>query len=99
MSANYSPLCFYLLDISSGEEKMVRPLQLNNISVNDLNKRVYASSNFCINNILFGLFSQAGGSFLSGIPVSMIVPDALLLEEINLQPSAGGMNPGFPTLE
>ena len=98
-TANYSPLCFYRLNIHSGEEKLVKPLHLNNINMNDLNKRLYVSNNIFINNTLFGSFSTFGGSFTDGIPVSMIVPDALLLEDITLQPSGGGMDNGFPMLE
>jgi len=99
LSANYSPLCFYRLDISSGEKTLVRPLQLNSITMNDLNKQIYASDNRYVTNTFFGSFSQAGGSYMNGVPVSMIVPDALLLEDITLEPAAGGMDMGFPMLE
>ena len=57
------------------------------------------ANNRYVTNTFFGSFSQAGGSYMNGVPVSMIVPDALLLEEITLQPSAGGMDLGFPMLE
>jgi len=52
-----------------------------------------------VTNTFFGSFSQAGGSYMNGVPVSMIVPDALLLEDITLEPAAGGMDMGFPMLE
>ncbi len=99
VSASYSPLFFYRLDLPSGEKTLVKPLHLTGISINDLNKRIFASKSLFVNNTLFGTFSQGSGGYPEGVPVSMIVPDALLLEEITLQPSAGGMELGFPMLE
>jgi hypothetical protein len=99
VSANYSPLCFYRLDLASGEEKLVQPLHLTDITMNDLNKRIYVSDSLFVANTFFGNYSPGGGGYMDGVLVSMIVPDALLLEEITLQPSAGGMDLGFPMLE
>ncbi|MBN2764414.1 MAG: hypothetical protein JXR41_15075 [Bacteroidales bacterium] len=99
VTATYSPLCFYRLDILSGEQTLVKPLQLNQVTMNDLNKRIYVSDSICVTNVLFGSFMRSGGDFLDGIPVSMIVPDALLLEEVALQPSGNGMGYGFPMLD
>jgi hypothetical protein len=87
-SASYSPLCFYQVALSTGQEKLVRPFILNNITLNDLNKKIYLSNQIYVSNILFGSYSQYGSNFSAGFPVSMIVPDALLLEDFSLiQPS------------
>ncbi len=84
-SANYSPLCFYQIDLSTGKEKLVRPFIFNEVTLNDLNKKIYLSNQTYVSNMLFGAYSQYGSNFSAGFPVSMIVPDALLLEDIYLR--------------
>ncbi len=82
-SANYSPLCFYQVELTTGREKLVRPFVYNDITLNDLNKKIFLSNQTYVTNILFGSYSQYGSNFSAGFPVSMITPDALLIEDIN----------------
>jgi hypothetical protein len=98
-SANYSPLCYYRLDVRSGIETLVKPLLLNPVSLNDLNKRIFVSNDIFINNTLFGSLSRFGAPIMDGIPVSMIVPDAVVLEELSLDVSSGNSGYGMPSLE
>ncbi len=84
-SASYSPLCYYQVELNTGREKLVKPLVHEDITLNDLNKRIYLSNQNYVTNILSGSYSQYGSNFSAGFPVSMIVPDALLLEDITLR--------------
>jgi hypothetical protein len=98
-SASYSPLCYYRLDVHTGEEKLVRPLLLNPVSLNDLNKNLFMSDKQYVSNLLFGSLSRYGSMVMDGIPVSMIVPDAMVLEEVTLTVSSGNSGYDMPTLE
>jgi len=98
-SANYSPLCYYRLDVHTGEEKLVRPLLLEPVSMNDLNKSLFMSDNLFVSNLLYGSLSRFGSTVMDGIPVSMIVPDAMMLEEVTLSVSSGNSGYDMPVLE
>jgi hypothetical protein len=99
VSANYSPLCYYRLDMHTGEEMLVKPLLLNPVSMNDLNKSLFMSDNLFIGNLLFGSLSRFGSTVMDGIPVSLIIPDAMLLEEVTLKVSSGNSGYDMPGLE
>jgi hypothetical protein len=99
ISANYSPLCFYRLDINSGEEKLIKPMAQDVVTMNDLNRRIYLSTNIFVSNILFNSYSRSGSTFPDGIPVSLIVPDAVVLEELKLNASSGDFGYGSPLEE
>jgi hypothetical protein len=98
-SASYSPLCYYRLEIDSGKETLVRPLLLNPVSMNDLNKNPCMSDNEYVSNVLYGSLSRYGSTVLDGVPISMILPDAMVLEEVTLNVSAGNSGYGMPELE
>lgn len=84
-STSYSPLCYYQVELNSGREKLVRPLIYDDITLIDLNKRIFLSNQTYVTNILSGSYSQYGGNFSAGFPVSVITPDALLLEDISFR--------------
>jgi hypothetical protein len=98
-SASYSPLCYYRLEIKTGEEKLVRPLLLSPVSLNDLNKSLFMSDTPCIGNFLYGSISRFGSTVMDGVPVSMILPDAMVLEEVTLSVSSGNSGYDMPVLE
>ena len=98
-SASYSPLCYYRLELQTGEEKLVRPLLLNPVSLNDLNKSLFMSDTFYTGNFLYGSLSRYGSTVLDGIPISMIIPDAMVLEEVTLNVSSGNSGYDMPMLE
>jgi hypothetical protein len=85
-TASYSPWCFYRIDLKTGTEQLVSAHIPGDIDLNHLNKRLYVSGQNYITNTLFGSYSLTGGAFFDGVPVSLIVPDALLLEEMTLRP-------------
>jgi hypothetical protein len=98
-SACYSPLCYYRIGLQTGEEKLVRPLLLNPVSLNDLNKSLFMSDNVFVCNFLYGSLSRFGSTVMDGIPVSMIIPDAMVMEEVTLNVSSGNSGYDMPVLE
>jgi hypothetical protein len=98
-SANYSPLCYYRMDVNSGEEKLVKPLLLNQVGMNDLNKRLFACNKNAIVNTLFGSLSGFGSTMMDGIPISLIIPEAMVIEELSLNVSTGNSGYGLPELD
>jgi hypothetical protein len=85
--ANESPFCFYRMDLNTGEEKLVKPMEIGTTDLNDLNKRISVSGQIYIYNTLFNSNVLYGNTRFNGVPVSIILPDALLLEELNIKRS------------
>jgi len=98
-SASYSPLCYYQLELQTGEERLVRPLLLNPVSMNDLNKSLFMSDHLYVSNLLYGSLSRFGSTVMDGIPVSIISPDAMVLKEVTLNVSSGNSGYDMPVLE
>lgn len=93
--ANGSPLCFYCRDIGTGEERLVKPMEIENVTMNDLNKRISVSDRIYVYNTLFNPHTDFENTMSGGVPVSIILPDALLLEELNIKRPFEGFYPGM----
>jgi hypothetical protein len=93
--ANESALCFYRINVNTGGEKLVKPMEIENTSLNDLNKRISVSSQIYVYNTLFDSNILYGNARFNGVPVSIILPDALLLEELDIKRSLQSFYPGL----
>ncbi len=92
---NGSPLCFYYRDIITGKEKLVKPMEIENVTMNDLNKRISVSDRIYIHNTLFTPHLEFENTMSGGVPVSIILPDALLLEDLKIKRPFEGFYPGM----
>jgi hypothetical protein len=93
LETNYRPVNIYKVSLEDGSEKLIRSVNLENLGDNNLKNIVSLSNNKIVYNTVFpeGISSNMFSSFTSGmdiingLPSSFIVPDALLLEEIEIE--------------
>ncbi|HEX2933760.1 MAG TPA: metallopeptidase TldD-related protein [Bacteroidales bacterium] len=95
----YSPLNYYQYDINTGKEKLVRPMSIDNISLNTLNKIDGAGKSMFVKNAVFQGENFSNDFSGRGLFTSFIVPSSLLIREIELQAPADYGNTDLPILE
>lgn len=106
------PIAIYKVSLADGKEELLRSAELGGISLSTLKKTTAASNKkFAYNTMLSqgggisGLFSFAmgfggGGNWnLSGVPSSFIIPDALLIEEMEVQKEKRLITGKLPVVE
>jgi len=103
------PLYIYKVSLESGEEELVRTTELSGFSLKSLKDVLGISSEqFAYNTLLtksvaglnISMFSGFGSSWkMNGIPTSIIVPDALLLEEVDVQKEKRAVTMKTPVVE
>lgn len=85
------PAEIYKVSVNTGEEKLLRSVTFGNINLGTLRKCIGASSQQIAQNMLMnfgggdGTPLEALSPDLSGLPVSFITPDALLISEMELE--------------
>jgi hypothetical protein len=79
------PLGYYQFDINTKKEKLVRPLSINGINLYTLNKISGSGNKTFVKNMLFENNGFSDTYTTSGVYASFIVPNALLIKEIELQ--------------
>ena len=85
MTPNQSELReVYKVDVTTGEETLVRSASFKGLVLNDLRKLVGASNQKQVLNTTAGEDLQHKYEFLSGCPATFITPDALLFKEIEV---------------
>ncbi len=95
-SSSTRPLYIYKVSLEDGKEELIRTTEIAGLSVKTLKKMLSASTrNFAYNTMLMkdigGLssfifsFSSEDSWLLNGIPSSFIVPNAILIEELDIQ--------------
>ncbi|MBN2612698.1 MAG: hypothetical protein JXB00_14170 [Bacteroidales bacterium] len=82
----HSPYCFYKLDINTGKEVLVYNMSLPSMELKYLNKIAGTGNGIVVNNQVFNQSNYRSGASKSGFPASFIVPDALLVEEMEVGP-------------
>lgn len=95
----YSPLSYYQYDIKTGKEKLVRPMFINDISLNILNKIDGAGKSMFVKNAVFQGENFSNDFSGRGLFTSFIVPSSILIREIELQAPADYGNTDLPILE
>ncbi|HEX3008802.1 MAG TPA: metallopeptidase TldD-related protein [Bacteroidales bacterium] len=88
-SANY-PVEIYKVSVADGKETLIRMAGLNNISLSTLRKCIGVSDKRVAYNMLMNVGPDAGNfgpltPDISGLPVSFISPDGVLIEEMEVQ--------------
>lgn len=87
----YMPLNIYKVYVNDGREVLLREITMKAIDINSLKKIFGTSSSSLIYNTLvasFGEDEESGnvfnnqGSIPSGVPVSYIIPDAILMRDV-----------------
>lgn len=87
----YSPLSIYKVSVSDGKEQMLRDAAIGQFSINSLKKIVSVSDKTMVYNTLLNGGNEGSTIFSnqdalpSGAPVSYIMPDGLLLKEVEFQ--------------
>ena len=106
-ATNYRPVNIYKVSLEDGSEKLVRSVNLSNLTDNNL-KNI---SRLSVDNIIYntmipegmsaGMFESfiSGPDIINGLPSSFIVPDALLLEEVEIEGIAQPLSGNFPIVD
>lgn len=91
----YMPLNVYKVFVNDGKEVLLREISMKSLDIVSLKKILGVSSNSLIYNTLISGYGNneegAGnifnnqGSIPSGVPVSYIIPDALLLKDVEFE--------------
>lgn len=95
----YSPLSYYQYDINTGKEKLVRPMSIDNIGLNTLNKIDGAGKSMFVKNAVFQGDNFSNDFSSRGLFTSFIVPASLLVRELELQAPSDYGNTDLPILE
>ncbi len=93
LETNYRPVNIYKVSLETGSEKLIRSVNLENMGDNSLKHILRLSNDEIVYNTIFpeGMSSNIFNSFASGLniinglPATFIAPDAILLEEIEIE--------------
>ena len=93
------PLCFYKLDITTNKEELIRSMSFSKGNLKTLNKIEGCGNGVFVQNVVFNgtnLYNRTGKN---GFASSFIVPDALLIEEMELTPDIPYSDTDLPIFE
>jgi hypothetical protein len=80
---NYSPVMFYKYHINTGKEELINGINISAIQTKSLRRILSSSDTETVYNVI--LNNGKGGVALEGVPVSVITPDALVVEEVDFE--------------
>jgi hypothetical protein len=92
------PFNFYLVSVETGEEKLVRSVQLKNLTMQSLRHSPVFSDSVIVHNTLLST-NENNNTGLAGIPASFIVPYAMLLREIEFEGTHKPLTSMLPVVE
>lgn len=104
------PLYVYRVDVKTGKEELVRSVDLGGISIKTMKNILGSSDKQMVYNTLVtvkaggfdlsSIFSSiAGGWTVNGTPASFIAPDALLVEELDIDKEKSAFTKKLPVVE
>ncbi len=104
---NYRPVNIYKVSVDDGSEELLRSVNLKSITTNSLKRILGLSNNTIVYNTIIpedvgsGLFNslKSGSGIANGLPVSLIVPDAILLEEIEMEGISKPLSNNLPIVD
>ena len=92
------PFNYYLVDVNTGEEKLVRSVKLKNLTMLTLRQSPVFSGSVLVHNTLLSLSGKSTNG-LAGVPSSFILPDAILLKNIEMQGTRKPLTSMLPILD
>jgi hypothetical protein len=95
-SSSSKPYEVYRVSTNSGEEQLLRSVRFNAPEIKSL-KRILGTSNKEL--VYNALLSSYAGNGQGGIPVSFIVPDAVLLEDFEMESFRKPLTSNLPIVE
>jgi predicted Zn-dependent protease len=107
-SKTYRPVYIYKVYVDDGREELIRGAEISGVSVSAFKRVEAVSGNQFVYNTLMEKSSGGGGFFffysgfgssISGIPVSVILPDQLLFEELEISKKESGLKLKLPVVE
>jgi hypothetical protein len=104
---NYRPVNVYKVSLEDGSEKLIRSVNLGNFIDNNLKDILCVSSSNIVYNTMIpegmsgGMFESfmSGIDIINGLPSSFIVPDAILIEEIEIEGIAQPLSGNLPIVD
>ncbi len=97
-SCTSSPLCYYRVDLNTGKETLVRSIEVSTITLNSMNKILGCGNGTFLSNFLLKPWGM-GTDNLEGLPVSIIAPNSMVLQELTLDPQTSSFNTDAPLLD
>ncbi len=104
---NYRPVNVYKVSLEDGSEKLIRSVNLGNFIDNNLKDILCVSDSNIVYNTMIpegmsgGMLESfmSGTDIIKGLPSSFIVPDAILIEEIEIEGIAQPLSGNLPIVE
>jgi len=96
VSASLKPYEVYKVSTETGEEELLRSVKLHSPTLKSLKRVMGVSDRELVYN---GLLSSFNGNGQGGIPASFIVPDALLLEDFEMESYRRPLTSDLPIVE
>ena len=95
---NDKPFNFYLVDVNTGEEKLTRSVRLSNLTLQSLRRSPRFSGSSLVHNTLHSTIRANRGD-IAGIPSSFILPEAILLSDVELESYRKALTSQLPILD
>lgn len=96
VASSSKPYEVYKVSTETGEEQLLRSVRLNSPDIKSLKRILGVSDNELVYN---AFLSSNGNSGQGGIPASFIVPDALLLEDFEMESYRKPLTSNLPVVE
>jgi hypothetical protein len=104
---NYRPVNVYKVSLEDGSEKLIRSVNLGNFIDNNLKDILSVSASNLVYNTMIpegmsgGMFESfmSGTDIINGLPSSFIVPDAILIKEIEIEGIAQPLSGNLPIVD
>ncbi len=81
-----SPLCYYKLNANTQKEELIYDMSLPKLELKNLNDILGTGDSLVVSNKIFNGMNLGNATLKSGFPTSFIVPNALLIRELELTP-------------
>jgi hypothetical protein len=104
---NYRPVNIYKVSVKDGKEELLRSVNIGDININSLKRIFGISDNEIVYNTMIpenigsNMFNsfKSGEGIADGMPVSFIVPDAILLDEVEMEITARPLSNNLPIVD